>query len=351
MRHATPLDAFNAAANLTQQTLQPLTKAKEYELDAEIYRRSIDLSALQNRLILDYTRIDPAGNNKWQQNPEAYQQYVERELLKWRKDADEAGNGSAYYKRRLDELEAQGKLAMGQRYNAAVVDVEQKRVDVAAARAITATRNSNMTPVQAAINELKIEQKRNDLNTRNPKENYAATADTVTFYFNRAAVPDIETLPKDPDGILSVQAAREQLDRKVQAYLEEVKGFLGKEPDQYIPDKKNILEDARKASDAAVRERNFNAAKDAHGDYQLAVQRAEESGEAADLQRVLQMQREGATWRDTVRRSEDENFTPEDRYQMLTWYALPQKLTETKEKITRTELETLLKRARYQVSI
>lgn len=328
MRHVSLLDAFNAAANLTQQTLQPLTKEKEYELETELYKQSIELSTLQNELINDYTRIDPVNKNRYQENPEDYQAYVDKRLEEWRGNAEKAGNGSRYYMERLDRLDAEGRLAMGQRYKAAIVEVEQHRVKAAEERAITATRNrTDLPPAAAATQELQIKEAAAGQNLGDIPDNHTKTADTVNAYFPRALAVDLAKLAGE-NGIIDVQAAVGMVDRQAQEYLEGIQKSLpeGNSPDEYIADKNGTLEKARRAITVAAQAANFKRANAAHGDYLLAVQKFQENPNAEAGLRVQQLQEAGAAWRDKTRDSG--NFSDEDKAKMVGWYQLPKEFME-----------------------
>ena len=325
MRHMTLLDAFNAAAGFTNQTLGILTKEKEYELDAEIYQRSLELNDKINQLVIDYTATNPAdpnGKNLYQQDPQAYLSHIEQVIGQWRTDAKKKGNDSQYYLRRLDELEKQGKLSMTQRYTAAAVENQEQKVTVATSKTMTAIENNaGLNSVDTFTAGYEFLQKGKDVNEANRLGFHNSVKNLANTALDKALKLDV--------GSMTTAQVKALMTERVTG-LEKAAEKLGENIDMYLDDKPKKMERAIKSGIEAVQERNLRAGDDLQFELEKAARKAKETGSQADIKTVYDLQADMIRLRDQALKSTE--YSRDDNPKIRQWGQLPAGLDPNKDK-------------------
>jgi len=314
MRHATISDAFNAASYFTQQTLEMFTKEKEYELDTELFKQSIEMEKFHKELIADYTRIDDKGENVFQQNPEAYQKHVQERLAEWRRNAEAAGNGSRYYMDRLGRMDAQGNEAMRQRTAAVIDDAARQRVDVAHAKAYAEIDNSGWD-IQKTLEAKTAELERyKSVRGLSHIDEYKEKAGIINSLFDRSLNIDI--------GNLTVADAMKAVDDNI-SFLEEIfTPYLseGETFDSFLDQKQERLSDARQAVRMAIWKRNYNYGEALDNEYRRIAADAMKTDDNSLIRYAQRLWREGSQLREIAMESPE--YNPDDRHRITNWFPL-----------------------------
>jgi hypothetical protein len=264
MRHATILDAFNAASGFTQQTLGMLTKEKEYELDTELFRQSIELERVQKELIADYTRIDENGENIFQQNPNAYQEHVQKRMAAWRRDADAAGSklaifqkaggqGSRYYTEKLDRLDMQAGETMRQRYQSVKDETDRQREAVSLAKDLAAIDNAGMGIQEALAEKMFRLDLHKNKNTMDPVEEFKSRAAIFNSGFEQALAVDTSNYYFVDDALRALDDNMQNLESAAAHHLRD-----GESIDNFLNMKQEKLVEARQRITQEIQKKDFN---------------------------------------------------------------------------------------------
>jgi hypothetical protein len=327
----TILDAFNAAAGLTNQTLGMLTKEREYEIETDIHLRSIEQTSLLYDLTNAYTHFNKDGNNPWHQDAEGYKTYVEGKLKDWydAQEADARAKGlySRYFKQRLDELDKQGRLAMAQRYSNAIVEVEKQKTAVTDAKAVSQIENAGLdapSKFNALYDQFERTRKMETGNVTDHAKEYAAKADIFTSTYAQALKVDI--------GNMTTGQAKAQRDRQLAAWESEAGKRLteGETIGQYVQNKTELLKNSDNAITLAVWERNKLNAEADHQNFKAAVADARGSTDQGLRQKVYEMRDQGRRFVEQAVKSSE--FEPGFQNDMRVWYQLPAELDPDKDK-------------------
>ena len=134
MGNASLLDVFSGITRVGSQAADIYSREKKYELDVKLYEQQRALELIQSQLVDDYLKIDPDGNNPYQNDPDGlglYETHVNNELGKWRDKAAKAGNNSKYYNDQLARLDTEGRVNMGKKVYEAKVMAGRKQAVLA----------------------------------------------------------------------------------------------------------------------------------------------------------------------------------------------------------------------------
>jgi hypothetical protein len=302
--NATLLDVFQAATHVGNQALDIYSREKKYELDAVYFQENLRLQNDMNRMIEDYTAVDPNGQNAYQNNPQMYRDYINKTLDQWQENALKRGNNSQYYNDLIHRTQLSARTDMEKRAYAAEVEAGKQRANIAWQKSYyDILQDKGMNPGAKLNAMLAVNDHMGNINAwdqvKKKKANDQAYTDFLTYYTSNNLQPTTEQ------------------DRE---YLERLKGLLP----QDMPERDAII-----AKEEAVRRnRIFTINKDemleADAIYQTLIKESVREGRVYNETKYNQAMALRAGWlsvRDNI--SGNTEFDEGDKDQLAKTFEEP----------------------------